>query len=151
MRWTIQAKPTPQKVAHLAEKLGVENVIASLLVQRGIETYEAAKHFFRPNLDDLHDPFSMKDMEKAVMRIESAITANENILVYGDYDVDGTTSVSLLSSYLLETYEQVTTYIPDRYQEGYGISYQGIDFAVFEVPLNQLLLSHSYRKQSPWI
>ena len=129
MRWTIQAKPTPQKVAHLAEKLGVESVIASLLVQRGIDTYEAAKHFFRPNLDDLHDPFSMKDMEKAVMRIESAITANENILVYGDYDVDGTTSVALLSSFLLSYYPRVATYIPDRYGEGYGISFKGIDFA----------------------
>ena len=129
MRWTIQAKPTPQKVAHLAEKLGVESVIASLLVQRGIDTYEAAEHFFRPNLDDLHDPFSMKDMEKAVMRIESAITANENILVYGDYDVDGTTSVALLSSYLLSYYPHVATYIPDRYGEGYGISFKGIDFA----------------------
>ena len=129
MRWTIKPKPTPQKVAHLAKKLGVEPVIASLLVQRGIDTYEEAEYFFRPNLNDLHDPFSMKDMDKAVIRIERAISANENILVYGDYDVDGTTSVALLSSYLLSYYPHVATYIPDRYGEGYGISFKGIDFA----------------------
>jgi len=129
MRWTIQPKPTPQKVAHLAKQLGVEPVIASLLVQRGIETFEEAEDFFRPHLDELHDPFLMKDMDKAVVRIEKAIAANENILVYGDYDVDGTTSVALLSSYLLTSYSNIATYIPDRYGEGYGISFKGIDFA----------------------
>ena len=129
MRWTLQAKPNPEKVAHLKNSLGVDSIIASLLVQRGIETYEEAKSFFRPSLNDLHDPFLMKDMDKAVERIEKAIANNENILVYGDYDVDGTTSVALVSSYLLSYYPNVATYIPDRYDEGYGISFQGIDFA----------------------
>ena len=129
MRWNLQKAPDSQKVRALSKALGVESTLAKLLVQRGIETFEAAKAFFRPSLDQLHDPYLMKDMDLAVARIESAVQQGQNILVYGDYDVDGTTSVSLLSSYLLETYAQVTTYIPDRYQEGYGISYQGIDFA----------------------
>ena len=129
MRWTFKAKPNPEKVSSLKEALNVDESIASLLVQRGIETYEEAKHFFRPSLDDLHDPFLMKDMEKAVTRIQNAFENEENILVYGDYDVDGTTAVSLMSSYLLSSYPNVATYIPDRYDEGYGVSYQGIDFA----------------------
>ena len=98
-------------------------------MQRGIDTYEAAKTFFRPSFEDLHDPFLMKDMDKAVARIETAIEQGENILVYGDYDVDGTTSVALMSSYLKTRTDSVATYIPDRYDEGYGISYKGIDFA----------------------
>ncbi|MBZ0326345.1 MAG: single-stranded-DNA-specific exonuclease RecJ [Altibacter sp.] len=129
MRWTVQPKPPSQKVEDLATALGVENTIAILLLQRGIGSFEAAKKFFRPSLDDLHDPFLMKDMDRAVARIEKAIAAKENILVYGDYDVDGTTSVALLSSYLTSYYPNVATYIPDRYDEGYGISYKGIDFA----------------------
>src|SRR5690606_5232869 len=103
--------------------------IAYLLVQRGIETFEQAKAFFRPSLHELHDPFLMKDMNPAVSRIETAIANHENILVYGDYDVDGTSAVALMSSYLLSYYPNVTTYIPDRYNEGYGISFQGIDYA----------------------
>ena len=129
MRWTLKPKPDLDKVKYLQEALKVDETIASLLVQRGIESYEEAKHFFRPSLNDLHDPFLMKDMDKAVTRIETAILQNENILVYGDYDVDGTTAVSLMSSYLLTKYDNVATYIPDRYDEGYGISYKGIDFA----------------------
>ena len=129
MRWTLKPKPDSDKVKKLQESLQVDETIASLLVQRGIDTYEVAKHFFRPSFDDLHDPFLMKDMDKAVARIEQAIANEENILVYGDYDVDGTTAVSLMSSYLLSNYPNVATYIPDRYDEGYGISYQGIDFA----------------------
>lgn len=129
MRWTVQPKPPSQKVEDLATALGVENTIAILLLQRGIGSFEAAKKFFRPSLDDLHDPFLMKDMDRAVARIEKAIANDENILVYGDYDVDGTTSVALLSSYLTSYYPNVATYIPDRYDEGYGISYKGIDFA----------------------
>lgn len=129
MRWNIKPKPDPKKVIELGKSLDVEPVIASLLVQRGIETFEAAKKFFRPELADLHDPMLMQDMVKAVDRIEKAIEKGENILVYGDYDVDGTTSVALLSSFLKTYYPQVGTYIPDRYDEGYGISYQGIDFA----------------------
>lgn len=129
MRWTLQPKPPTQKVEQLANALGVEKPIASLLLQRGIETYDDAKKFFRPSLEDLHDPYLMTDMEKAVARIEKAVENKENILIYGDYDVDGTTSVALLSSYLLSYYPNVATYIPDRYDEGYGVSYQGIDFA----------------------
>ena len=129
MRWTLQPKPDAKQVAKLADELNVDETIASLLLQRGISTFEAAKAFFRPNLDQLHDPFLMQDMDLAVARIESAIAVEENILVYGDYDVDGTTSVALLSSYLKTYYPNVSTYIPDRYDEGYGISYQGIDFA----------------------
>ena len=129
MRWTLKPKPDTSKVKQLMDSLQVEETIASLLVQRDIDTYEEAKHFFRPSFDDLHDPFLMKDMDKAVSRIEQAIANDENILVYGDYDVDGTTAVSLMSSYLLSNYPNVATYIPDRYDEGYGISYKGIDFA----------------------
>ena len=129
MRWTIKPKPETEKIISLSKALKVEPIIASLLVQRGIETFEEAEKFFRPSLEDLHDPFLMKDMEKAVLRIEKAIGNNENILVYGDYDVDGTTSVALLSSYLKTYYPNVSTYIPDRYDEGYGVSYKGIDFA----------------------
>jgi single-stranded-DNA-specific exonuclease len=129
MRWTLQPKPSPEKVKALAAELNVAELIAMLLVQRGIETYEAARQFFRPSLSDLHNPYLMKDMDKAVARIETAITNAENILVFGDYDVDGTTAVSLVSSYLKSFYPNVATYIPDRYNEGYGVSYQGIDFA----------------------
>ena len=113
----------------LQNELQVDALIATLLVQRGVETYDQAKAFFRPSLTDLHDPFLMKDMDKAVVRIEEAILKGENILVFGDYDVDGTTAVSLVSSYLKSYYPNVATYIPDRYDEGYGISYTGIDFA----------------------
>jgi single-stranded-DNA-specific exonuclease len=113
----------------LTKILNVEDFVATLLVQRGIETFEEAKAFFRPSLDHLHDPYLMKDMEKAVARIEKAIENEENILVFGDYDVDGTTAVSLVSSYLRTYYPNVATYIPDRYDEGYGISFKGIDFA----------------------
>jgi len=129
MRWTLQPKPDAEQVTRLSNELGVAPIIASLLLQRGISTFEAARHFFRPTLDKLHDPFLMKDMKKAVARIENAIEEEENILIYGDYDVDGTTSVALLSSYLKTYYPNVATYIPDRYEEGYGVSYKGIDFA----------------------
>ena len=129
MRWTIKSKPSEEKVKHLAAALNVEDFVATLLIQRGIETFEDAKNFFRPSLEHLHDPYLMKDMDKAVARIESAIENQENILVFGDYDVDGTTAVSLVSSYLKSHYPNIATYIPDRYDEGYGISYKGIDFA----------------------
>ena len=129
MRWTLKPKPSEETVQHLAKALNVEDFVATLLVQRGIETFEDAKRFFRPSLDDLHDPYLMKGMKKAVARIENAIENEENILVFGDYDVDGTTAVSLVSSYLKTYYTNVATYIPDRYDEGYGISFKGIDFA----------------------
>ena len=129
MRWTLKPKPSSEKVKVLASQLKVNELIATLLVQRGIENYDQARQFFRPSLADLHDPYLMKDMDKAVDRIENAIANGENILVFGDYDVDGTTAVSLMSSYLKSFYPNVATYIPDRYDEGYGISYKGIDFA----------------------
>jgi len=129
MRWTLKPKPNRETLSKLASDLGVEIPIASMLVQRGIENFEDAKKFFRPSLDDLHDPFLMKDMDLAIDRIEKAIASEENIMVYGDYDVDGTTSVALLSSYLKSFYPNVASYIPDRYEEGYGVSYKGIDFA----------------------
>lgn len=129
MRWTLKPKPEASLVSVLASQLQVDEVIANLLVQRGITTYEQARQFFRPSLNDLHDPYLMKDMDKAVHRIEQAIENNENILIFGDYDVDGTTAVSLVSSYLRSYYPNVATYIPDRYDEGYGISFKGIDFA----------------------
>ncbi|MBU2948430.1 single-stranded-DNA-specific exonuclease RecJ [Zobellia uliginosa] len=129
MRWTIKPKPQQDAIDQLANALKVDDLVAQLLLQRGISTYEAAKNFFRPELTHLHDPFLMKDMNIAVERIEEAIANNENILVYGDYDVDGTTSVALVSSYLLSYYPNVATYIPDRYTEGYGVSFKGVDFA----------------------
>jgi single-stranded-DNA-specific exonuclease len=129
MRWTLKPKPEATKVANLTKALQVDDVVATLLLQRGIETFEDAKTFFRPSLSDLHDPFLMKDMDKAVARIEEALSNDENILVFGDYDVDGTSSVALMSSYLKTRTDRVATYIPDRYDEGYGVSYQGIDFA----------------------
>jgi single-stranded-DNA-specific exonuclease len=129
MRWTIKPKPSEAKIKELAQALNVADFVATLLVQRGIETFEQAKDFFRPSLEHLHDPFLMKDMDKAVARIELAIKNNERILIFGDYDVDGTTAVSLISSYLKLDYPDIATYIPDRYLEGYGISYKGIDYA----------------------
>ena len=129
MRWTIKPKPDAAKVAELQNALQVDEIVAKLLIQRGIDTFEEAKKFFRPQLSDLHDPFLLKDMDLAIARIEQAIANEENIMVFGDYDVDGTTSVALVSSYLQSYYPNVTTYIPDRYKEGYGVSYAGIDYA----------------------
>ena len=129
MRWTLKSKPEKEQVQKLQNELQVDETIATLLIQRGVETYEQARTFFRPSLSDLHNPYLMKDMDKAVSRIEKAIEKGENILVFGDYDVDGTTAVSLVSSYLKSFYPNVATYIPDRYDEGYGISFKGIDYA----------------------
>lgn len=127
MRWT--QKPIPNDIQELQKALQIDAVLATLLVQRSIKTFEEAKAFFRPDYSALHNPYLMTDMDKAVARIEKAIEQNENILVFGDYDVDGTTAVALVSSYLKTIYPNIATYIPDRYAEGYGISYQGIDFA----------------------
>ncbi|MFH6603200.1 single-stranded-DNA-specific exonuclease RecJ [Maribacter algicola] len=129
MRWTIKPKPVQDQIDTLANELKVDGLVAQLLLQRGISNYAEAKKFFRPVLTDLHDPFLMRDMDIAVSRIMKAIENHENILVYGDYDVDGTTAVALVSSYLVRYYPNVATYIPDRYDEGYGISIKGIDFA----------------------
>ena len=129
MRWTLKTATNLSLVDELSEVLSIDKVLSSLLIQRGVQTFDQAKKFFRPSLDDLHDPFLLKDMDIAVSRIEKAIANNENILIYGDYDVDGTTAVSLVSSYLKTITNHIATYIPDRYDEGYGISTQGIDFA----------------------
>jgi len=128
-RWIYKNKGNPETINHLAEALGVERVLATLLVQRGISTFDEAKKFFRPSLEDLYNPFLMKDMQAAVERIERAIRGNERILVYGDYDVDGTTAVALIYSFLQKRYSKIGYYIPDRYNEGYGISLKGIDYA----------------------
>ena len=130
MRWTLKPSVDEHKVQHLVDALAVDRSIAHLLVQRGIETFEEAKAFFRPKIEDLHNPFLMKDMDKAVERIERALATNERILVYGDYDVDGTTSVALMATYLETKTDQIATYIPDRFEEGYGVSYKGIDYAI---------------------
>lgn len=129
MRWTLKPKPEEEKINELATALQVSKTIATLLLQRGISSFEEARQFFRPSLNDLHDPYLMKDMDKAVARLEQAIANEENILIFGDYDVDGTTAVSLVSGYLKSFYPNVATYIPDRYDEGYGVSFKGIDFA----------------------
>ncbi len=128
-RWVTKAKGDKAAIDRLINELGVDRYIAGLLVQRGMDTFEKARQFFRPSLKYLHDPFLMKDMDKAIERIDSAIRNNEKILVYGDYDVDGTTSVALVISFLREYHQNISFYIPDRYEEGYGISYKGIDYA----------------------
>src|ERR1043165_3081467 len=131
-RWSMIPAAEESITAKLAGELGVDKKLAGLLVQRGISDYDAAKKFFRPSLNDLHDPFLMKDMDKAVVRLERAISSGEKILVFGDYDVDGTTAVSLVYSFLRTLPIDSTSvdyYIPDRYTEGYGISFQGIDHA----------------------
>ena len=117
------------KVDRLSAELGIDSVLATLLVQRGVETFAQARSFFRPSLDFLHDPFLMKDMDKAVARLEEAISQGQKILVYGDYDVDGTTAVALVYSYLGRLTSEIDFYIPDRYDEGYGVSIKGIDYA----------------------
>ena len=129
MRWTLKEKPDSNITEQLSKTLGIDLVLSSILAQRGIENFDEAKHFFRPSLKALHDPFLMQDMKIAVERIIKAINQNEYIMIYGDYDVDGTTAVSLVFGYLSAKYENITTYIPDRYKEGYGVSYDGIDFA----------------------
>ncbi len=129
MRWTLKTAPDLKTVHQLSEDLSVDRTLSKLLIQRGVSSFEDAKKFFRPSLEELHDPFLLRDMDIAVLRIEKAIANNENILIYGDYDVDGTTAVSLVASYLKTITTSVSTYIPDRYDEGYGISYKGIDFA----------------------
>jgi single-stranded-DNA-specific exonuclease len=127
--WRVKEQGEKQKVKDLATTLTIPEPIANLLVQRGIESYVQSKVFFRPTLDDLHDPFLMKDMDLAVERLERAIMNKEKILIYGDYDVDGTTSVALMYTFLANFHSQIEFYVPDRYSEGYGISFKGIDFA----------------------
>ena len=127
--WRLRAPADPENVKQLSAELGVDPVLATLLVHRGIRTFEEARSFFRPNLSDIHDPFLMKDMDKAVERLEKAVYGNEKVLVYGDYDVDGTTAVALVYSFIRRLTSSVDFYIPDRYDEGYGVSKKGIDWA----------------------
>lgn len=130
-RWKINRSVDKQVVDDLSKVLGIDKNLSTLLVQRGIKNYDEAKDFFRPSLTHLHDPFKMKDMDKAVERIKKAAENGEKILIYGDYDVDGTTAVALIYTYLKNFIKKkrIAFYIPDRYEEGYGISYKGIDYA----------------------
>lgn len=130
-QWILNQLTPEQETncATLAEELGVGQILAQLLVQRGINTFDEAKKFFRPDLHDLHDPFLIKDMDKAIERLNQALSQKEKILVYGDYDVDGTTAVALVYTFLSRCTNAIDFYIPDRYNEGYGISFKAIDFA----------------------
>ena len=128
-RWIFRQDYDLETVEKLSESLGVDKIIATLLVERGIKTFDEARAFFRPSLEQLHDPFLMKDMSAAIERINRAIKRHERIMVYGDYDVDGTSAVALVYSYLQELNSNIDFYIPDRDSEGYGISFQGIDYA----------------------
>ena len=127
--WRLRDSGDPENVAQLSAELGIDPVLASLLVTRGVHTFEEARSFFRPSLSALHDPFLMKDMDLAVARLEKAVASQEKILVYGDYDVDGTTAVALVYSFIRRLTSSVDFYIPDRYDEGYGVSKKGIDWA----------------------
>ena len=129
MHWNIKDMPNKETITHLIDCLGIDAVVAQLLAQRNITSFESAKAFFRPHIGQLHDPFLMQDMETAVSRLQQAIDQKETVMVYGDYDVDGTTSVSLLTHFLRSQGLNVTPYIPDRYAEGYGLSKKGIDTA----------------------
>jgi single-stranded-DNA-specific exonuclease len=130
-KWNYEP-PTPQEqqtAKELGEKLGISEVLAQLLIRRGITTESAAKRFFRPQLADLINPFLMKDMDVAVDRLNDAIGRKERILVYGDYDVDGCTAVALVYKFLRQFYSNIDYYIPDRYDEGYGVSRKGVEYA----------------------
>jgi single-stranded-DNA-specific exonuclease len=136
-RWRIK-DIDHAKAKTLVETLKIHPILCSILVQRGIQSYEQAKHFFRPQLTDLHDPWLMKDMDKAVGRILQALAGNEKILVFGDYDVDGTTAVACMYQFLKQHHPYTDFYIPHRYREGYGVSKAGIDFA-FENNLSLII------------
>ncbi len=129
-RWNVKSQGEAKVVAELAAALPISPVLANLLVQRGIDTVEKANRFFKPRLEELHDPFLMKDMDRAIERIERAVKNREKIMVYGDYDVDGTTAVALVYTFLRRLgHDDLRFYIPDRYNEGYGVSIKSIDYA----------------------
>ena len=128
-KWIIKDPADREAVSRLSSELGIDPVLAGLLAQRGIGTFQDARAFFRPDLKNLHDPFLMKDMDRAVERVHRAVESGEKILVYGDYDVDGTTAVALVYSFLKKLTDHVDFYIPDRYDEGYGLSFKGVDWA----------------------
>jgi len=129
MQWKKRTAPSQDRISTFALELSVPQTVAALLIQRGIEDFHSAKEFFRPEWTHLYDPFKMKDMEPAVVRIQNAMAQKEKVMIFGDYDVDGTTAVALVSSYLKDKITEVLPYIPDRYTEGYGISFKGIDYA----------------------
>ena len=130
-KWNYQPPTQEQREAArtLAKEIGISPILCRLLQERGIRTADEAKNYFRPQLADLHDPFLMRDMEKAVERLNVALGRKERILVYGDYDVDGTTAVALVYKFLQQFYSNIDYYIPDRYNEGYGVSTKGVDYA----------------------
>lgn len=128
-RWVQAAQNDQETTESLAQQLNIDNSLARVLVQRGISSFDEARNYFRPQLDDLHDPFLIKDMEKAIARIDHALASDESIMIYGDYDVDGTTSVALAYSFFSQFTDRITYYIPDRHKEGYGVSTAGIDYA----------------------
>ncbi|MFP4018949.1 MAG: single-stranded-DNA-specific exonuclease RecJ, partial [Bacteroidales bacterium] len=128
-RWIYKPASKKNDIEKMSQSLNIDELLANLLIQRGIKTFEQARNFFRPDLDKLYDPFLMKDMNLAVEKIEEALQKHQKILVYGDYDVDGTTSVAMVYSFLKKIDTNVDYYIPDRYKEGYGISFEGIDYA----------------------
>jgi len=127
--WVIKSSGNEEVITSLASDLGIERSLAQLLAQRNVTTYKEAQDFFRPDLSNLHDPFLMKNMDVAIQRILDAIQAGEKVMIYGDYDVDGTTAVALVYSYFKDHFKDIDYYIPDRYDEGYGISLKGIDYA----------------------
>lgn len=127
--WKQKPKTSINSIDSLAREINVNPILANILINRGVGNYDQAKEYFRPNLDQLHDPFLMKDMDKAIERIQKAIEQQEKILIYGDYDVDGTTAVALVYSFLAKFYPHLAFYIPDRYKEGYGISEKGVRHA----------------------
>lgn len=129
-QWLMLPMPSDEEIERFYQQLKIDKTLLRLLYQRGVNNYQQAYHFFRPSPEHLFDPFLMKDMDRAVSRIEQALSDGERILVYGDYDVDGTTSVAMMSTYLERFSSEVATYIPDRYSEGYGVSFDSIDFAV---------------------
>ncbi len=128
-KWELIECNDQETVSRLTSELGIDSVLAELLVQRGVKTFEQAREFFRPDINHLHDPFLMVDMDKAVERLHEAVVSNQKILVYGDYDVDGATAVSLMYTFLSKLTSKIDFYIPDRCDEGYGISYKAIDWA----------------------
>ena len=127
--WVIKAPGDDEEINSLANELGIERPLSQLLIQRNIKTYSEAMEFFRPDLANLHDPFLMKDMDRAISRIREAVQSGEKVLIYGDYDVDGTTAVALVYSCFKDHFREIDYYIPDRYDEGYGVSLKGIDYA----------------------
>jgi single-stranded-DNA-specific exonuclease len=131
-KWLLKSVPAAEEIERLKQELHVDSIVAKLLLQKGITTKPEAESFLRPKMEEIHDPFEMKDMKEAIERINKAISLNEKILLFGDYDVDGTTAVALVYLSLIPYYQSISFYIPDRYTEGYGISKQGIDFAIQE-------------------